>query len=78
MPRWHTQGRDPAFIGDGAPVVSFGGIKYFWGNTPALDVLRLKDNEGEAYGKDLHLLFAGKFSKLIYRKNNLRTNYSVG
>ncbi|KYG40502.1 hypothetical protein M433DRAFT_116968 [Acidomyces richmondensis BFW] len=58
MPRWHTQGRDPAFIGDGAPVVSFGGIKYFWGNTPALDVLRLKDNEGEAYGKDLHLLFA--------------------
>ena len=61
MPTWHTQGRNPAFVGDGPPVASFGGVKYFWGNTPALDILCLKENEGESYGKDLHILFAGKF-----------------
>src|SRR4051812_46845471 len=40
VPTWHSQGRDPDFVGDGPLVTSFGGTKYFWGNTPALDVLR--------------------------------------
>lgn len=31
-----------------------------WGNVPAFDVLKLASNEGEAYSKDLRLLFAGK------------------
>jgi hypothetical protein len=35
-------------------------IKYQWGNMPAIDVLRLKGNEGEKYDKDLALLFAGE------------------
>jgi hypothetical protein len=69
MPKWHTQGRAPAFIGDGPPVVSFGGAKYFWGNTPALDILCLKRNEGVTYGEDLHILFAGKFYRQINGKN---------
>jgi hypothetical protein len=32
--------------------------KYFWGHVPAVDIVRLKDNEGESYDGDLNLLFA--------------------
>ncbi len=66
MPNWHTQGRNPAFVGDGPITTSFGGTKYFWGNTPALDVLNLSKNEGVAFGQDVHVLFAGN----IYSKYN--------
>lgn len=34
--------------------------QYLWGNMPAIDVLKLRENEGEIYGRDLHVLFAGK------------------
>ena len=37
-----------------------GGKKFLWGNMPAIDILRLAANEGDAYEQDLHLLFAGK------------------
>jgi len=57
-PRWELEGRTPAFIGDG-PLHPFGSTKYFWGNVPALDVLRLNSNEGEGYERELRLLFAG-------------------
>ena len=30
-----------------------------WGNTPALDVLKLEQNEGLSYQDDIALLFAG-------------------
>jgi hypothetical protein len=33
--------------------------KYLWGNVPALDVLRLAENEGDSYAGDLRILFAG-------------------
>jgi hypothetical protein len=33
---------------------------YLWGNMPALDVLQLKNNEGECSSKDAKLLFAGQ------------------
>lgn len=58
-PDWFHNGRQPAFIGS-APLVSFGTKKYLWGNMPALDVLKINDNEGETNitGRDLSLLFA--------------------
>jgi hypothetical protein len=39
--------------------VQFGGKKFLWGNIPALDVLQLGSNEGDDYGGQLRLLFAG-------------------
>jgi hypothetical protein len=39
--------------------MSFGKKKYLWGNVPALDIVRLSENEGERYEKPLNLLFAG-------------------
>lgn len=57
-PSWELEKRTPAFIGNGPPMVAFGGKKYFWGNVPAYDVLKLAANEGEHYEKELRLLFA--------------------
>lgn len=37
-----------------------GGEAYLWGNVPAIDVLRLRDNEGVTYNEDIELLFAGQ------------------
>ena len=49
----------------------YGGNKYLWGNVPALDLLQLKDNEGEDYCQGLSLLLAGmraeQFFDLSYR-----------
>lgn len=39
----------------------FGGAKYLWGNTPAIDVVNLERNEGLDFKDDLYLLFAGKY-----------------
>ncbi|KAK7539554.1 uncharacterized protein J3D65DRAFT_666267 [Phyllosticta citribraziliensis] len=33
-------------------------MKHLWGNIPAIDVLKLEQNEGPSYGKDIGLLFA--------------------
>lgn len=38
----------------------FGGKYYMWGNMPALDVLRLEENEGFEENGNYALLFAGK------------------
>ncbi|KAM0286534.1 hypothetical protein ACHAO9_008162 [Fusarium lateritium] len=56
------QNRQPAFIGENNQK-KFGGSKHLWGNVPALDILRLEDNEGKDYKKKLNLLFAGLCSK---------------
>lgn len=58
-PAWYVEGRTLAFIGNGAPFVSFGGVKYPWGNMPAIDVLALEQNDGPDRANDLSLLFAG-------------------
>jgi hypothetical protein len=59
VPDWYLSRREPAFIGNGPPMVTFGVLKYLWGNMPALDVLALSKNEGvKDLGRDLHLLFA--------------------
>lgn len=60
-PAWETEGRPPHFM-DSGPVpirTTHGGRQYLWGNVPALDLLRLKDNEGEDTSQDLSLLLAG-------------------
>jgi hypothetical protein len=41
-------------------MTAYGGRHYMWGNTPALDVLSLKQNEGFDEVRDYSLLFAGK------------------
>ncbi len=42
------------------PFVTFGHLRYLWGNVPAFDVLNLPNNEGADYGQDLNVCFAGK------------------
>ena len=59
VPDYYSSGRQPAFIGDGPPMVTFGEQKYLWGNMPALDILHLEENEGTAdTDRDFTLLFA--------------------
>ncbi|EXJ70466.1 uncharacterized protein A1O5_06535 [Cladophialophora psammophila CBS 110553] len=60
-PRWELDGREAAFAsGDASRNLHnpYGGGKYLWGNVPAIDILRLEQNEGHNYNKDLALLFA--------------------
>ncbi|KAN0076101.1 protein of unknown function (DUF4470) domain containing protein [Elaphomyces granulatus] len=60
-PAWDREGREPAWATGTASRNwhnKFGGDKYLWGNTPALDILKLEQNEGFAYQEDLALLFA--------------------
>ncbi|PGH26457.1 hypothetical protein AJ80_01770 [Polytolypa hystricis UAMH7299] len=59
-PAWDHEGRQPAWSknavsGQHNP---FGGTKYLWGNTPAIDVLKLELNEGNSYEEDIAVLFA--------------------
>lgn len=42
------------------PIVPFGPKKFLWGNMPALDILKLGDNEGEGDQGSLKMLFAGE------------------
>ncbi|KAI0515446.1 hypothetical protein F5B22DRAFT_636473 [Xylaria bambusicola] len=61
-PRWVIENRLPAFNGPQAQVINqaaFGAIKYLWGNVPAIDVIKLDQNEGVNFGNPLNLLFAG-------------------
>ncbi|OBT89074.1 hypothetical protein VE02_01945 [Pseudogymnoascus sp. 03VT05] len=60
-PAYYREGRQPAWeIGAAASNFHnrFGGEKYLWGNTPAMDVLNLEQNEGLNYADDIALLFA--------------------
>ncbi|KAE8361677.1 hypothetical protein BDV27DRAFT_26211 [Aspergillus caelatus] len=61
-PAWEVENRVPQFIDNSdeehTPVAMYGGNKYLWGNVPALDLLQLKENEGEGYCQDLSLLLA--------------------
>lgn len=61
VPDWYNTNRQPAFIGHGGGPMNapFGTPKYPWGIMPALDILQLKDNEGETeVNRDFKLLFA--------------------
>lgn len=63
-PSWDVEKRQPAFIAaDDSPFLdhtSHGRQKYLWGNVPALDLIKLQQNEGFNFAKDLRLLFAGE------------------
>ncbi|KAI0437529.1 hypothetical protein F4803DRAFT_565994 [Xylaria telfairii] len=59
-PGWVTDNRLPAFMGyGGSDQVMFGVVKYLWGNVPAIDVIRLGQNEGIDYRDPINILFAG-------------------
>lgn len=61
-PGWVTDNRLPLFMGGGDSVqVMFGTVKYLWGNVPAIDVIKLGQNEGIGYQDPINLLFAGRF-----------------
>lgn len=56
-----TEKRNPAFMGDGnGGITTFGNKKFLWGNLPAIDVLKLRYNEGLGYQGSLDMLFAGE------------------
>ncbi|KAM0438690.1 hypothetical protein ACHAPT_001446 [Fusarium lateritium] len=57
VPRWFTQHRVPEFTRSGY-TAPFPTHKNIWGEVPALDVLKLDQNEGSHYDQDLALLFA--------------------
>jgi hypothetical protein len=62
-PAWDREGRIPHWASGVASTNwhnVFGGSKYLWGNTPAVDVLNLERNEGIDYKEDIALLFAGQ------------------
>ncbi|KAI8654751.1 DUF4470 domain-containing protein [Fusarium keratoplasticum] len=57
VPSWSVEGRQPTFGREGY-VAPFATHKTIWGDVPALDILKLDQNEGVQYHKDLALLFA--------------------
>ncbi|KAK5687370.1 hypothetical protein LTS10_001508 [Elasticomyces elasticus] len=56
----------------------FGGLKYFWGNMPAIDILQLRANEGETYSQPVELLFAasGDLRNVIKTINSIPATYN--
>lgn len=64
-PDWVIKHRTPSFVDmDDSPtpwgMESFGVRKYLWGNVPAVDFVKLEDNEGASFHGPLNLLFAGR------------------
>ncbi|OAG01059.1 uncharacterized protein CC84DRAFT_1101145, partial [Paraphaeosphaeria sporulosa] len=58
-PRWQIEKRIPEFMG-GPPLAHFGSPQYLWGNIPAIDLLKVAENEGDEaiMQQDVSLLFA--------------------
>ncbi|TLS21936.1 uncharacterized protein PpBr36_09426 [Pyricularia pennisetigena] len=78
-PRWSKENRSPAFMGDGKQSISiFGATKYLWGNVPAVDLIKLKDNEGVGFKQDIDLLFAasGDLRNVILSIGQLPDQYT--
>ena len=61
-PLWWSEDREPSFIGRDDNVVPHFAkeLRYLWGNTPAVDILNLKDNEGASYDQNMAICFGGK------------------
>jgi hypothetical protein len=70
-PEWDRENRAPAWASGQAATNMhnpYGAEKYLWGNVPALDVLKLAENEGAEYAEDISLLFAGELSnEMLWR-----------
>ncbi|KEY72821.1 hypothetical protein S7711_04410 [Stachybotrys chartarum IBT 7711] len=80
-PAWELEDREPAWNkpeAAGNLHNTFGGETYLWGNTPAIDVLQLQQNEGLQHGKDIALLFAasGDLRNVVKTIVDLPTNVS--
>jgi hypothetical protein len=59
VPAWVRENRSPRFINSDGPLASFGQKQFLWGNMPALDILRMKDNEGlRDLDRGISMLFA--------------------
>jgi hypothetical protein len=58
-PRWQIEKRIPEFM-SGPPLAQFGSLQYLWGNIPAIDLLKVTENEGDEaiLQQDVSLLFA--------------------
>ncbi|KAH6635040.1 hypothetical protein B0J18DRAFT_417793 [Chaetomium sp. MPI-SDFR-AT-0129] len=77
-PGWEAENRTPSFVGDNDGPSNFGGMKYYWGNVPALDVLKLRENEGAGHEKHLRILCAasGDFRNVVKTIAQLPSSYS--
>ncbi|KAI6080278.1 hypothetical protein F4821DRAFT_273945 [Hypoxylon rubiginosum] len=76
-PSWVTQNRTPEFMTGGPPQAVFGARKYLWGNVPAIDVIRMGQNEGVDFQGPINLLFAasGDIRNTILSIANLPPTY---
>ncbi|KAJ6276567.1 hypothetical protein J3E71DRAFT_187021 [Bipolaris maydis] len=80
-PEWDRANRSPIWAsGDASKNLHnpFGSSKYLWGNVPAIDILRVHENEGQGYNKDIKLLFAasGDLRNLIKTIRSLPDSFS--
>ena len=59
VPGWIQQDRLPSFVSDDDFTTPFGMNQYLWGNMPAVDMLKMEENEGaNDIHRDMNLLFA--------------------
>ncbi|KAL8375616.1 hypothetical protein RB595_006946 [Gaeumannomyces hyphopodioides] len=56
-PIWIRQRRQPTFVSEDDSPTILGTFKYLWGNVPAIDIVKLRENEGVDFKGDLCLLF---------------------
>jgi hypothetical protein len=79
VPQWQIEKRIPEFMG-GPSLASFGSLQYLWGNIPALDLLKVAENEGEEpiLQQDVSLLFAasGDLRNVVKTIVGLPENYA--
>ncbi|KAL9095922.1 MAG: hypothetical protein Q9165_001920 [Trypethelium subeluteriae] len=79
-PAWEEEHRTSLFTSEDdseSLFKHFGPLKYLWGNMPAYDVLKLPQNEGTDYHRDLRILFpaCGDFRNAILSTEGLPHEY---
>jgi len=63
LPTYARESRKREWPNPGVDTIHFTQRKYFWGNLPEYDLLKLESNEGKAYDKNLDLLFIGELNR---------------
>ncbi|KAF2869222.1 hypothetical protein BDV95DRAFT_499175 [Massariosphaeria phaeospora] len=77
MPGWLKDGQPPSWL-DGTGPSNLGPSQYSWGNMPALNILKMKDNEGiDNLHRDMSLLFgaSGDLGNVVKTVAELPENY---
>ncbi|KAI1407308.1 hypothetical protein F5Y13DRAFT_183489 [Hypoxylon sp. FL1857] len=76
-PSYFAEGREPQFLDDDPPKLEDFFHIYLWGDVPAVDVIRLSENEGREFRGSLDILFAapGNIRNAIYSVVNLPQSY---